>query len=100
MTVDPWNLLAFTLMGLATYACRGGGYWLFSQIRPSPLMRAVMVYLPGTLFCSYVVPALVQGGVQPMVGAAATVAIMLGTRSVVLSIAGGVAGAWAVWLLH
>lgn len=100
MTVDPWNLLAFVLMGIATYACRGGGYWLFRQISPSPLLRAILAYVPGTLFVSFVVPAVIKGGLQPLVGAAVTVAVTLATRNVALSILAGVAGAWAVWLLR
>ena len=100
MTIDPWNLLAFLLMGGATYACRGGGYWLFRQISPPPLIRAMLAYVPGTLFVSFVVPALVQGGLQPTVGAVVTGGIMLATRNIALSIAGGVAGAWAVWWLR
>lgn len=97
MSVDPWNLLAFVLMGLATYACRGGGYWLFRQISPPPLIRAMLSYVPGTLFVSFVVPALVQGGLQPTVGAMVTGGVMLATRNIALSIAAGVAGAWAMW---
>lgn len=100
MSVDPWNVVAFVLMGMATYACRGGGYWLFRQISPSPVVRAILAYIPGTLFVSFVVPALVLGGVQPVVGAAATTAVMLATRNVGLSIVVGVAAAWAVWLLR
>ena len=92
MTLDPWTLLAILTMAAATYACRGGGYWLFRQITPSPLIRAILAYVPGTLFVSFVVPAIVQGGLQPMAGAAGTVA-----RSWALSIAAGVAGSWAVW---
>lgn len=99
MNFDPWNLAAFALMALATYACRGGGYWLFRQIKPSPLLRSIMAYIPGTLFVSFVVPSVIQGGLQPMVGAAGTLAVMLATRNMALSIAGGVAAAWAVWLL-
>jgi uncharacterized membrane protein len=98
MTVDPWTLLAILLMALATYACRGGGYWLFRQIKPSAKLRAILSYVPGTLFVSFVVPAVVQGGLQPLAGAAGTVAVMLATRNVALSIAGGVACAWGVWL--
>ncbi len=99
MTLDPWNLAAFVAMAVATYACRGGGYWLFRQITPSPLLRAILTYVPGTLFVSFVVPAIVQGGVQPMAGAAGTVAVMLATRNLALSIAAGVGACWAVWAL-
>lgn len=96
-SLDPWTLATILAMAVATYACRGGGYWLFRQIRPSPLLRRVMAYLPGTLFISYVLPALATGGLQPVAGTAATVAVMLATRNVVLSILAGTAGAWAVY---
>lgn len=99
MKLDPWNLAAFALMTLATYVSRGGGYWLFRQIKPSPLLRAIMAYIPGTLFVSFVVPAVIQGGLQPMVGAVGTLAVMLMSRNMALSIAGGVASAWVVWAL-
>lgn len=97
MTLDPWTLLAILTMTVATYACRGGGYWLFRQITPSKLVRSVLAYVPGTLFVSFVVPAIVQGGLQPMAGAAGTVAVMLATRNLALSIAAGVGACWAVW---
>ncbi len=100
MTFDPWNLTAFVLMAIATYACRAGGYWLFRQISPSPTLRAIMAYIPGALFVSFVVPAIIKGGLQPLVGAVATAAVMLATRSLPLSITVGLAAAWAVWLFR
>jgi uncharacterized membrane protein len=69
-------------------------------MKPSPTLRAIMSYIPGTLFVSFVVPALVSGGLQPTVGAAATAGVMLTTRSMPLAIACGVAAAWVVWLLR
>ncbi len=97
MSLDPTTLAAILGMGLATFACRAGGYWLFRQIRPTPFLRSMLGYIPGTLFASFVAPALVNGGLQPTVGAAATLAAMLATRSLVWSIAAGTAAAWAVW---
>ena len=99
MSFDPKTLAAITLMALATYACRGGGYWLFRQIKPSPLLRSILSYVPGALFVSFVVPAMVQGGVQAIAGGIGTIAVMLATRNTALSIIGGVAVAWAVWAL-
>jgi uncharacterized membrane protein len=94
------DLAAILCMALATYACRGGGYWLFRQIQPTPLLRAVMAHIPGALFVSFAAPAVLAGGLQPAVGAAATVAAMLVTRSLFWSIVAGTAGAWAVWGLR
>jgi uncharacterized membrane protein len=100
MTVDPWTLVAIAGMALATYACRGGGYWLFRQIRPTPFLRAVLHYVPGTLFVSFVVPALVNGGLQPTVGAAATLLAMIATRTLGWAMVAGTAAAWAVYALR
>jgi len=98
--MEPMTLAAIVLMALATYACRGGGYWLFRQISPSPLIRAILAYIPGTLFVSFVVPALVHGGLQPTVGAVATLLTMIYLRNLALAIGVGVLAAWGVWLLR
>lgn len=98
--LDPWTMAAILAMTGTTYLCRAGGYWLFRQIRPTPLVRAVLAYIPGTLFVSYVAPALLDGGVQQWVGGAATIAVMLLTRNFAASIFGGTVAAWLVWGLR
>ena len=97
MSLDPWVLAAIFGMALATYATRAGGYLLFRAFRPPPAVRAMLGYVPGTLFVSYVIPALAQGGLQQWVGAAGTLGIMLATRNLALAILGGTASAWVVW---
>ncbi len=97
MTLDPWVLAAIAAMAVATLLTRAGGYLLFRAFRPPPIVRAMLGYIPGTLFVSYVAPALATGGVQQWVGAAATVAVMLATRNLALAILGGTAAAGVVW---
>lgn len=97
--IDRDTLLVIIGMAVGTYACRGGGYWLFRQIRPSPFMRDVLGYLPGTLFAGYVAPALLDGGPQQWVGAAVTLAAMITTRNFALAIVAGTAAAWLVFAL-
>ena len=102
MQSNPWALDASVLaaivaMTLATYANRAGGYFLFQAIRPSPAVHALLSYVPGTLFVSYVVPALVAGGVQQWVGAVATAAAMAWSRNLSVAIVAGVAAAWMVY---
>ncbi len=97
MTLDPWVLAAIAAMAVATFATRAGGYLLFRAFRPPPLLRAVLAYIPGTLFVSYIAPALAVGGLQQWVGAAATVVVMLATRNLALAILGGTAAAGVVW---
>ena len=54
---------------------------------------------PGMLFVSFVIPAVIRGGVQPAVGTVATLLVMIYTRNLALGIAAGVAASWAVWAL-
>ncbi len=97
MTLDPWVLAAIVAMSLATYATRAGGYVLFRLFKPTATVRAVLSYIPGTLFVAYVAPALAGGGTQQWVGAVVAVAIMLATRQMAAAILGGTAAAWLAW---
>jgi uncharacterized membrane protein len=97
MAIHGRTLAAILAISAATYLCRAGGYWLFRQIRPSPFLRRVLQYVPGTLFVGYVIPALAAGGAQQWVGAAASLSVMLLLRDLTWSILGGTAAAWAVW---
>jgi uncharacterized membrane protein len=97
--LDGDTLLAILGMAVGTYACRAGGYWLFRQIRPTPFIRGLLEYLPGTLFVSYVVPGLLAGGLQQWLAGAATAAVIAFTRNFALAIAAGAATAWLVWWL-
>ncbi len=85
-------------MTIATYVNRAGGYLLFQAFRPPEVVRAVLGYVPGTLFVSYVVPALVAGGAQQWAGALATAAAMAWSRNLSVAIVAGVAAAWVVWV--
>jgi uncharacterized membrane protein len=100
VSVDANTLLAILAMMLATFACRGGGYWLFSRIAPTPALRSMLAYIPGTLFVSYVVPAVVAGGPKEWLGTVATIAAVRITRSHTWPIFVGVGVAWLVWLLQ
>ena len=99
-SIDPWAGAAILGMAVSTYACRAGGYWLFSQINPSPFLRAILSYIPGTLFVSFVLPALVRGGTPTAAGAVVTLLVMLRTRSFPLSMLAGTSAVWAVWAYH
>jgi uncharacterized membrane protein len=81
---------AIAAMALVTLICRCGGYFLFSHITPTPVMKRAMAHLPGCIFAAYVIPALVFGPPQNWVGAAATMAVMAKSRNLGLSIAAGV----------
>ena len=97
MTLDPLVLLAIVGMSLATYATRAGGYLVFRAVRPSQRVRALLGYIPGTLFMAYVAPALAHGGLPEWAGSAAAVGLMIATRQMSAAILGGTAAAWLVW---
>lgn len=100
MSLSLATLAAIVAMMLATYACRAGGYLIFTRIRPTPFLRAMLSYIPGAIFMSYVAPELARGGLPPWIGAAVTVAAMSITRNLVAGIFLGTAATWAVWLLR
>lgn len=95
--MHPDILLTILGMAGATFACRYGGYWLFSQIKPSRTLRLALGYVPGALFVSYVAPALVEGGPMHWVAAVATAVLMLTVRDLSVAVLGGTAVAWAWW---
>jgi uncharacterized membrane protein len=97
--VSPLNLATVLAIGIGTYACRAGGYWLFNRFNPSPAVRALLAYVPGCLFVSYVAPAVYDGGPKAWVGAAVAIATMRLTGSMIWPIFAGTAAAWAVWAL-
>lgn len=99
MTIDTGTALAILAMAAATFACRYGGYWLFRTIKPSAAVRAALAYIPGALFVSYVVPALVDGGPMHWTGAAVALGAMLWTRDLSIAVVTGTAAAWAWWSL-
>ena len=100
MRLDPWTVATIVGMALATYASRGGGYWLFRRMAPSAAVRTVLGYLPGALFVSFVAPALAAGSWPQWVGGAVTLAVSLATGRLSLAILGGTAAAWVVWSLR
>ena len=95
--VGGLNLVTVFAMGVGTFACRAGGYWLFSRFKPSPGLQAMLSYIPGCLFVSYVAPAVVDGGPKAWIGAAVALATMKLTGSMIWPIFTGTAAAWAVW---
>jgi branched chain amino acid efflux pump len=100
MSLSLATLAAIIAMMLATYACRAGGYLIFTRIRPTPLQRSVLSYIPGGIFISYVAPALVHGGLPSWVGAVVTLGAMAATRNLVAGIFLGTAATWVIWLLR
>jgi uncharacterized membrane protein len=98
MHEEAATLCAIAAMAAVTLGCRCGGYFLFSRIKPSPRLRMALGHLPGCIFAAYVIPSLLAGPAQNIVGALATLAVMAAFRSLGLSIAAGVAATWVASL--
>jgi uncharacterized membrane protein len=100
MRVELWTLLTIVSMALVTYLCRGGGYWLFRQLKPSPALQSVLSYIPGALFVSFIVPAVMAGEMKEWIGACVALVTARYTNSIVWPIVTGTAAAWLVWSLN
>jgi uncharacterized membrane protein len=99
MTIRPDVLLAILAMAVLTYACRAGGYAILRATRVPPFVERMLQHLPGALFAAYVTPPLLAGGPSGWIGAAATVALQLTTKSLALAVLGGVGAVWGAQLL-
>jgi len=99
VTEDPSNLLAITAMAAVTFACRCGGYFVFTRIKPTPFLQHALDSLPGSVFIAYVVPGVLHGSPEIWFGAAVTIAMMVFSRNLGVSIVAGVAAAWGATAL-
>jgi uncharacterized membrane protein len=84
------TLLTIFGMALVTYGTRVGGYWLSRRLPEHGRLRAGLNVLPGAVLISLVIPSLASGGLAGVAAAAATVAAMVLSRSVLLALLVGV----------
>jgi uncharacterized membrane protein len=68
--------LSIVLMALVTYGTRVGGYWIMGRVTLSPQVAAVLVYLPGAVLTSLIVPAVLKKGVEGVVALGVTALAM------------------------
>jgi len=99
MSLHTPTVITILLMALGCFGCRAGGYWLLTRVRPSPAVQTVFSYIPGCLFVSYVVPAVIGAGPKEWIGAAVALITVRLTGSVIWPIFTGTGAAWAVWLM-
>ena len=99
MSLDPLVAATIVLMTLGAYGCRAGGYWLFSRINPSAGLRTILSYVPGSLFVSYVVPGILNGGPKEWLGGSVALVTVLLTRSMIWPVFTGTGAAWIYWVL-
>lgn len=85
------TLLVILGMGLITYSTRAGGVWLMSRVKPSPLIEAWMRHIPGAVLVAIIAPAALTNGTADALGALAAALVAARSRSMMLTIAVGIA---------
>jgi uncharacterized membrane protein len=89
-------LVAVLAMAAATYAMRGGGFWLMSHVRLTARLRRMLETLPGAVIVATVLPIVAREGLAAALAIAAAGAVMLIRRSDLLAVVTGMAVAAAV----
>lgn len=97
MNVDSWALGAILGMAAVTYLTRAGGLWLVSRSTPSGRVAAWLRQVPGAIIVALVAPTVLGSGRAELVAAAATLAVAVLSRSLLLAM---LAGILTVWLLR
>jgi len=94
MSVDPTVLLIIVLMGLVTYLCRIGGYWMVGRFALSPRVEAGLQYLPGAVLISLVGPAMAEEGLPGVIAVIITAVAMRLSGNLFIAMLAGVGTVW------
>jgi uncharacterized membrane protein len=87
-----WGIgAALTVMAVATYAMRAGGFWLMSHVPPSPRIKRMLEALPGSVIVATVLPIIVRDGITALLAIGAAMAVILVTRKDILAVVAGMA---------
>lgn len=90
MTIRGDVLLAILMMGLASYACRVGGYWLMRYVALTPQVEAWLGAIPIALMGAILGPIAAKGGPPEWLGLATAIGVMKTTGNDFLSAAAAV----------
>jgi uncharacterized membrane protein len=88
--IEPRNIAAILLMGLATYATRAGGLWLIQRMTPSPFLKAWIAHVPGAVFAALCAPMVLKAGPAGWVSAAVALLVARRSGNVFLAMVAGV----------
>jgi uncharacterized membrane protein len=83
--------LALLALGLASYLCRAGGFWLMRYVTVTPRLRAALAAAPLAVMVGIVAPAALRGGPPEIAGLLVVVVVMAWRRSDLLAALAGVA---------
>jgi uncharacterized membrane protein len=81
-----------TILGMAivTYATRVSGIWVMRQVSPSPRLAAWLRQVPGAILVSIVAPSALDQAPAGVVAVLVAAVVARRTRSVLLSMIGGI----------
>ena len=81
-----------TILGMAavTYAIRAGGLLLANRLPETGFVASWMRHVPGAVLASLVAPAIIAGGPDEAIAAAAVALIYIATRNLFAAMASGV----------
>jgi uncharacterized membrane protein len=94
MTLE--SVLAIAGMIAVTYAIRAGGLFLADRLPETGFVAAWLKQVPGAVLAALVAPGVVAGGVAEWCAAVATALAFIATRSLLPSMAAGIAVVWVV----
>ncbi len=78
-------------MAAATYACRAGGFWLATRLKPTPFVEAWLQELPGAVFAALIAPMVAGAGPAGWMAAAVGFGLMRWTGQFLVALVGGLA---------
>jgi uncharacterized membrane protein len=76
MSIGPEALAAILLMGLASYACRAGGFFIMRYVAVTPRVEAWLKAIPIALIGAILGPVAANGGVPEWLGLATAILLM------------------------
>jgi uncharacterized membrane protein len=91
MSLHADALLAILLMGMASYLCRFGGYFLMGYVAVTPRVDAWLRAIPIALIGAILGPISVKGGLAEWFGLATAIAAMRVTGNDLVSAVAAIA---------
>jgi uncharacterized membrane protein len=91
MDVRPEAIAAILLMGLASYACRAGGFFLMRYVTVTPRVEAWLKAIPIALVGAILGPVAVNGGPAEWLGLVAAILLMRVTGNDFVAVVGSIA---------
>ncbi|GAD52752.1 hypothetical protein MBEHAL_1512 [Halarchaeum acidiphilum MH1-52-1] len=90
--LDVGGVAAAAIAGMAvvTYLTRIGGFWLLGRLSLSPMVRAWLEYVPGTILVALVAPELLQSGPPGWLAGAGVVLVAWRTDSLLSAMLVGI----------